>query len=292
MTVKGEAVNVPVVAVVAPGKTNVSVTRPGGTGTGVPGPEGPPGPIGPPGPPGEDGQDGAPGTDGQDGLDGAPGTPGQDGTPGIQGPIGLPGQDGAPGPKGDPGADSTVPGPQGPPGETGPQGPPGADGSGGGGGFQLGIVHTAIDRPINASQVVGNTMYAYRVLEPGTITKIRLCPGITAGNIVVAVYANTGVGVNAKPGARKGSSGPVPCPPANVTADVPLSAAVDVVAGDWLAVGSDATPSFMGMYAGSAALGLAAGMAGSSAGQFPGAATWGGTWVDNWFRQYWLLGIP
>ena len=117
---------------------------------------------------------------------------------------------------------------------------------------------------------------------------------MSSGNIAVAVYDNTGTGVNAKPNNRKATSGAVPCPAAYAAADVPLDAAIDVVAGDWLAFITDnATANFHQAPTGpSNANNIGGGLCGYSgaAGQFPPPPVFG-AWSPAINRQVWMLGV-
>lgn len=86
-----------------------------------------------------------------------------------------------------------------------------------------------------------NRGWWYRVRGGATITKIGIHVQTSSGNICVAVYANTGSGRAATPGARLATSGSVACPAAGY-AEVALGASVDVANGNhWLYVGADNT---------------------------------------------------
>lgn len=67
------------------------------------------------------------------------------------------------------------------------------------------IVRT--QRAATASGVVNigsaNTTRYFRVLEGGTISKVRLNIGTASGNIANAAYSNTGTGLAAAPGAQR-----------------------------------------------------------------------------------------
>lgn len=80
----------------------------------------------------------------------------------------------------------------------------------------------------------------YRVLEPGTISKIAIQVHTSSGNICVGVYANSGSGRSSQPGTRKATSGAVACPSAG-HAEVSLGGSVGVEAGDWFAISADNT---------------------------------------------------
>jgi hypothetical protein len=79
-----------------------------------------------------------------------------------------------------------------------------------------------------------------RVVGSGTITKLGIHIGVASGNITAGVYANTGTGRSAKPGAAKAVVGSIPCPAAGY-AEIVLPAPVQVEHGDWFAVGCDNT---------------------------------------------------
>jgi len=74
-----------------------------------------------------------------------------------------------------------------------------------------------------------------RALSSGRISKIGFQVGVQSGTVCVGVYANSGQGRNATPGARKATSGSVSCP-APGYAEVALTAPVDVRAGEWLSI--------------------------------------------------------
>ncbi len=160
------------------------------------------------------------------------------------------------------------------------------------GGFSLGVVRTICNFPVAVGAGSANALYGYRVIEGGTITKIRVGVGTTsAGNICVAVYGNSGVGLAARPLNRVATSGTVPCPAANTTADIPLGTSVVVAAGDWLTFGCDSgTATFWATYPGGPT-GMSGGMMGWSGSSVPAPATLG-VWNDSIQRQVWLLGIP
>jgi hypothetical protein len=99
-----------------------------------------------------------------------------------------------------------------------------------------------------------------RVIGGGSISKVGIEVGVQSGNISVAVYRSTGVGVNATPaGAPAQSSGAVACP-ATGFQEVSLGAAVVVNPGDWLFMSCDNTTATFGRHANTiAALGLTKG---------------------------------
>lgn len=109
--------------------------------------------------------------------------------------------------------------------------------------LNFGMAFTLDPMEANASMVIGTAnraVYA-RCLNGAVITKVRVNVIVSAGNISVAMYRNTGVGPSATMGTRIATSGSVVCPAAGV-ADIALGATVTVLPGDWLAVSvSDAT---------------------------------------------------
>ena len=143
-----------------------------------------------------------------------------------------------------------------------------------------------------------NYLYAYRVIEGGRISKLRLGVGTTsAGNICVAVFDSIGEGIDAKPNNRKATSPSIPCPAINVvaTTDVPLDITVDVITGDWLVIGCDNTSAgLIGAATGPTHPGLGAGLVGytNAAGAFPAPPVFPATWYAVTEKQIWLLGIP
>jgi parallel beta-helix repeat protein len=154
----------------------------------------------------------------------------------------------------------------------------------------FGIVRTVV--PVNnaAAITVGsaNTTRFYRVIEGGIITKIRINVSVQSGNIAVAVYANTGLGLAAAPGTRLATTGSIACPATGVQ-DVSLGSTVTVAIGDWLAIGADnITATFLGI-TGAGDGNLSAGQAGSQA-TFPPASGPTITYGNN--RLISLIGVP
>lgn len=73
-----------------------------------------------------------------------------------------------------------------------------------------------------------------RTMNGGPVSKIGFEVGTPSGNICVAAYANTGVGLSAAPtGTPLASSGAVACPSAGL-AQVSLASPVSLAPGDWL----------------------------------------------------------
>jgi hypothetical protein len=106
----------------------------------------------------------------------------------------------------------------------------------------------------------GRAVFA-RLMSGGVISKVRFQVTVSAGNISVAAYRNTGIGAAATPGARLAVSSTVACPATGV-AEVSLGATVTLLPGDWLAFSTDnATTAITA--AGTAAA-LSAGVSGSS----------------------------
>ena len=72
----------------------------------------------------------------------------------------------------------------------------------------------------------------------GVISKIAVDIGVSAGNICVGVYANSGAGTAARPAAQKATSGSVASPGTGYR-EIALTSSVYVEEGDWLAVAAD-----------------------------------------------------
>jgi hypothetical protein len=117
-----------------------------------------------------------------------------------------------------------------------------------------------------------NQALYFRALSSGRITKIAVQVGVQSGNICVGVHANTGQGRSAAPGARRATSGSVACP-APGYAEVALGAAVDVRAGDWLAVSADNVTVTLAASATTSVSTMASGMAHYQGSAFPLPAT-------------------
>jgi hypothetical protein len=84
-----------------------------------------------------------------------------------------------------------------------------------------------------------NVTYWGRVVGGGTVTKLGIQVGAQSGNICVAVYANSGFGINAIPGVRLATSGSVACPAIGY-AEVALDVSVEVLSGQhWFALAAD-----------------------------------------------------
>lgn len=138
----------------------------------------------------------------------------------------------------------------------------------------FGIVRPPHAQFSTANITVGNANSCrfYRVVEGGTISKVRLSIGVSSGNICVAAYTNSGVGQAAAPtGGRLATSGSVASPGTGIQ-DVSLGASVVVAPGDWIAVGADnATVTFIGI-TGAGDSTISAGIAGVES-VFPASAT-------------------
>lgn len=101
-----------------------------------------------------------------------------------------------------------------------------------------------IDPRLLAAQAASNqanrTFY-YRASGGGTVNKIGLYVNTASGNICVSVYANTGAGRSAAPGAQVATSGSLACPAAGY-AEIALGGPVTVTTGDfWFAIALDNT---------------------------------------------------
>lgn len=103
---------------------------------------------------------------------------------------------------------------------------------------------------MNAQANVGtaNRMHLQRVVGGGTITKLRIYVAAQSGNIVAAIYRNTGSGLAAAPGALVVSSGTIACPVAG-KADIALGASYAITSGDfWFGLAADNTTAQFGMF--------------------------------------------
>ncbi len=107
-----------------------------------------------------------------------------------------------------------------------------------------------------------------RAVGSGAITKLGIHVGVQSGNICVAVYANSGVGRDAKPAARKATSGSVACP-ATGYAEVALLASVAVEHGDWFFLAPDNTTATFTICSGTLTTAAANGLAWWAAASFP-----------------------
>ena len=89
----------------------------------------------------------------------------------------------------------------------------------------MGFGFTLDPRTISStSTTTANQGWYMRYRGGGPITKIGIHVGASSGNICLAAYSNTGVGRNARPGTRIGTTGSVVCPTANAYAEVALLA--------------------------------------------------------------------
>ena len=80
-----------------------------------------------------------------------------------------------------------------------------------------------------------------RIDRGGSVSKVRIEVGTSSGNISVAAYRNSGVGISSVPsGAPLASSGAVTCPATGI-ADVLLGSTVYLNDGDWLFLSCDNT---------------------------------------------------
>jgi hypothetical protein len=154
----------------------------------------------------------------------------------------------------------------------------------------FGICRTVVPQTATGGVTIGtaNTTRFYRVIEGGTISKIRINVVVQSGNIAVAVYSNSGSGLAATPGTRLATSGSVACPAAGIN-DVSLGSTVTVAIGDWLAIGADnTTATFYGSNGGGDG-NLSAGQIGTHA-AFPPATSPSLTYQNN--RLISLIGVP
>lgn len=109
----------------------------------------------------------------------------------------------------------------------------------------FGIVRTVL--PISQGSLVtvsvSNRCWYYRVIEGGSISKIRVYVGTASGNVCVAAYANSGSGLSAVPGTRLGTSGSIAMSGLTGSAenDLSLGGTITVAVGDWLAIAADNT---------------------------------------------------
>lgn len=130
--------------------------------------------------------------------------------------------------------------------------------------------------------------YQRVVQGSGLISKIGLHVGTSSGNISVAVYRSSGVGVAAVPGTRVATSGAVACPAGSAYGEVALGGSVYVTVGDWISLSADNTSA---TFAGLATEGSAiqAGFVGYEATAHPAPSPAGTITVGG--RNFLLLGI-
>lgn len=97
---------------------------------------------------------------------------------------------------------------------------------------------------VQANTGAGRTHF-YRVIGSGPVSKIGLNILTTGSNMCVAIHANTGAGLNARPGTRLATSGSIATPAIGYT-EIALDATINVVHGQhWFSIGSDTiTPQF------------------------------------------------
>lgn len=104
-----------------------------------------------------------------------------------------------------------------------------------------GIVWNADPLMVTGTQTfTANRAQYTRVRTGGTISKIRIQCTVSSGNVCVGVYANTGSGLSAMPGARVATSGSLASAGTGAR-DYSLGASVYVNPGDWLAFVTDNT---------------------------------------------------
>ena len=161
---------------------------------------------------------------------------------------------------------------------------------------RLGIVRTCGLAGFALSNVnifSGNNCWYGRVLEGGTISKVRVGIGTSSGNIAVAAYSNSGSGLSAVPGARLGTSGIVACPATGVQ-DVSLGGSITVEPGDWLALWADnTTATFTISGNGDGAVNsLTAGLIARETGLAGGPPSPAGSTTNSTARPFLLVGVP
>lgn len=162
----------------------------------------------------------------------------------------------------------------------------------------LGFPHTVppmLVGTLSQSLTSANRAYAYRSLEPGTITKIGLQVGVSSGNICVAVYSSTGSGRSRRPATRKATSGAIACPTSGY-AEISLGGSVDVAVGDYLVISADnTTATFLaqqnnGTAAGAAGIGSGVGAYADTS--HPPPASWTGAAASQVHgRSICLIGV-
>jgi hypothetical protein len=156
-------------------------------------------------------------------------------------------------------------------------------------GGAFGIVYTPYQlSTANITIGTANSTRFYRVLEGGTISKVRVSIGTSSGNIAAAAYSNSGSGLSSAPGTRLATSGSIASPGTGVQ-DISLGSSVTLRRGDWIAIGADNTSVTFGGTTGVGGSTLDAGLCGSEA-VFPPAATV--TFVPGNNRAITLIGVP
>lgn len=155
----------------------------------------------------------------------------------------------------------------------------------------FGMPWTVDPRLTSAQAQVGaaNRGWWYRVSggKQG-VTKIALSVVTSSGNICAAIYANTGTGRAAAPGARLATTGSIACPAAGY-AELTLDASVDVAQGDhWFYFSADnITATFEAAASGAPA--TTVGLRGYAEAAFPAPASAPALQVGN--RYLSLIGV-
>lgn len=105
----------------------------------------------------------------------------------------------------------------------------------------LGVATTIVSPPGTVGFPGTRTYYMRVQRAPAglTISKIALGVATSVGNVSVAVHRSTGTGVAAVPSTQVATSGAVACPAVAPYVEIPLSSAVTVARGDWLALSCD-----------------------------------------------------
>jgi hypothetical protein len=115
--------------------------------------------------------------------------------------------------------------------------------------FNPGIVRSSdvVGDPAGVSMSNANQAVFVRWMGTGSISKIGVQVIVSSGNVCAAVYAptdgtglNSGLGRDAKPGARKATTGSTACP-ASGYAELSLGGSVTIEPGDWLGFSADNT---------------------------------------------------
>lgn len=90
-----------------------------------------------------------------------------------------------------------------------------------------------------------NRTYYHRVIGGGSVSKLGLYVATASGNICASVYANSGTGRAAAPGARLATTGSIACPAVGYQ-ELALGTTITVTSGDfWFALSADnATAAF------------------------------------------------
>lgn len=134
-----------------------------------------------------------------------------------------------------------------------------------------------------------NSTRFFRVVEGGSMSKVRITVQVASGNICVALHANTGSGLSAAPGTVKASSGSVACPAAG-SQDIALGSTVVAVPGDWISIGADNTTATFNGVSGATDGTSSGGLAGVAA-IFPATGTVSGFTPGN-NRLIEVVGVP